>query len=159
MAASVLVMGSSHVNRLRHYINNTPALHNFNLGNDPSVTLFGIGGGRIYNNSHCQQWEHQISNVIPSHIIVHLGGNDLDNEELSEEFAEETVLKIISYCGMLKQRHSIQQVTIMQLLPRMETRHISHNIYNNMVVHANSFLKKELKTIKYPVLDYKGREE
>ena len=86
--------------------------------------------------------------MIPSHIIVHLGGNDLDNEELSEEFAEETVLKIISYCGMLKQRHSIQQVTIMQLLPRMETRHISHNIYNNMVVHANSFLKKELKTIQ-----------
>ena len=80
--------------------------------------------------------------MIPSHIILHLGGNDLDNEELSEEFAEETVLKIISYCGMLKQRHSIQQVTIMQLLPRMETRHISHNIYNNMVVHANSFLKK-----------------
>ena len=78
---------------------------------------------------------------------MHLGGNDRDNEELSEEFAEETVLKIISYCGMLKQRHSIQQVTIMQLLPRMETRHISHNIYNNMVVHANTFLKKELETI------------
>jgi hypothetical protein len=54
-----------------------------------------------------------------------------------EEFAEETVLKIISYCGILKkQRHSIQQLTIMQLLPRTETRHISHNIYNNMVVHA-----------------------
>jgi hypothetical protein len=82
-----------------------------------------------------------MSNVIPSHIIVHLGGSDLDNEELSEEFAEETVLKIIFYCSMLKQRHSIQQVTIMQLLPRTETRHISQNIYNNMVVHANRFLK------------------
>jgi hypothetical protein len=79
--------------------------------------------------------------VIPSHIIVHLGGNDLDSEELSEEFAEEIVLKIISFCGMLKQRHSIQQVTIMQRLPRKETRHISQNIYNNMVVHANRFLK------------------
>ena len=138
MATSVLVMGSSHVNRLRHYtgINNTPALHNFDLR-----------GGRIYNKSHCQQWEHHISNVIPSHIIVHLGGNDLENEELSEEFAKETVLKIISYCGMLKQRHSIQQVTIMQLLPRTLTRHISQNIYNNMVVHANRFFKKEFKTI------------
>jgi hypothetical protein len=82
-----------------------------------------------------------MSNVIPSHITVHLGGSDLDNEELSEEFAEETVLKIIFYCSMLKQRHSLQQVTIMQLLPRTETRHISQNIYNNMVVHANRFLK------------------
>jgi hypothetical protein len=135
------VLGSSHVNRLRHYINNNPALHNFEFGNDPSVTLFGTGGGRIYNNYYCQQWEHQIYNVIPPHIIVHLGGNDLDNEELSEEFAEETVLKIIFYCSMLKQRHSLQQVTIMQLLPRTETRHISQNIYNNMVVHANRFLK------------------
>jgi hypothetical protein len=44
--ASVLVMGSSHVNGLRHYINNNPALHNFDFGNDPSVTLFGIGGRR-----------------------------------------------------------------------------------------------------------------
>jgi len=44
---------------------------------------------------------------------VHLGGNDLYNEELAEEFAEEAVLNIISYCGMLKQRHSMQQVTIM----------------------------------------------
>ena len=86
--------------------------------------------------------------MIPSHIIVHLGGSDLNNEELSEKFAEETVLKIISYCGMLKQRHSIQQVTIMQLLPRTETCHIPHNIYHNMVVHTNSFLKKKLKTIQ-----------
>ena len=130
------VLGSSHVNRLRHYINNNSALHNFEFGNDPSVTLFGIGGGRIYNNNHCQQCEHQISKVIPPHIIVHLGGNDLDNEELSEEFAEETVLKIMSYCGILKQRHSVLQVAIKQLLPRTKTRHISHNIYNNMVVHT-----------------------
>jgi hypothetical protein len=86
----------------RHYININPAWHNFDFGNDSSVTLFGIGGQRIYNNSHCKQREHQISNVIPSHIIVHLWGNDLDNEELSEEFADETVLNIISYCGMLK---------------------------------------------------------
>jgi hypothetical protein len=28
------------------------------IGNDPSVTLFGVGGGRMYNNSHCQQGEH-----------------------------------------------------------------------------------------------------
>lgn len=81
---------------------------------------------------------------------MHLGGNDLDNGELSEELAEETVLKIISYCGMLKkQRHSIQQIIIMQLLPRTETRHISQNIYNNIVVHANRFFKKEFKTILY----------
>jgi len=45
---------------------------------------------------------------------------------------------------------------IMLLLPRTVTRHIFHN----MVVHANSFLEKELKNnSKYQVLEYKGREE
>ena len=85
--------------------------------------------------------------MIPSHIIVHLGGNDLDSEELSEEFAEETVLKIISVCGMLKQRHSIQQVTIMQLYQERK-----HAIYLKIFTITWLFiptvsLRKELKTI------------
>jgi hypothetical protein len=45
--ASVLVIGSSQVNRLQQYINNHPAFENFNLNGHATVSLIGISGGCI----------------------------------------------------------------------------------------------------------------
>jgi len=67
---------------------------------------------------------------------------------VSEEFAEETVYKKkkkkIVLWHLEAETFNTASNNIMLLLPRTVTCHIFHN----MVVHANSFLEKELKTIQ-----------
>jgi hypothetical protein len=72
--ASVLVIGSSHVNRLQQYINNHPAFDNFNLNGHDTISLFGISGGRIKNNNHCLSWENEIIRVSSNRVLVQIGG-------------------------------------------------------------------------------------
>ena len=42
---SVLLLGSSHINRLKHYVNKLQ--QEFNLDGNVIIKLFGINGGRI----------------------------------------------------------------------------------------------------------------
>ena len=113
--ARVLILGSSHVNRLQQYVNNRPALNNFHLNGQNTVALFGISGGRIKNNNHCVSWENEIIRVSPNRVLVQVGGNDLDCGEADVNVAEEIILRIISVCSMYISRHNVEHVTILQL--------------------------------------------
>lgn len=150
--ASVLVIGSSHVNRLQQYINNLPASDNFNLNGHDTVFLFGISGGRIKNNNHCLSWENEIIRVSPNRVLVQIGGNDLDCGDADFSLAEEIILRIISVCSIYLSRHNVEHATVMQLIPRIRTRNCTVDKYNNLVRHANTFLKEQIKSV--PGLHY-----
>jgi len=144
---SVLLLGTSHVNRLKHYVNKLQQ-QEFNLDGEIFIKLFGISGGRIGNNDHCRRWETYIEQVKPMHIIVHIGGNDLDCPNCNNETAEEIILKIIALFDIFRVRFYIKHITFVQLLERQHTRHVPVQIYNNLVKYANSFLKSQLKENK-----------
>ena len=52
---SVLLLGSSHIHRLKHYVNKLQQ-QEFNLDDNIIIKLFGINGGRIGNNDHCRRY-------------------------------------------------------------------------------------------------------
>jgi lysophospholipase L1-like esterase len=90
--------------------------------------------------------------VGPDRILVQFGGNDLDCENASEQSAEEIILMLISICSLYLSRPNIEHVTILQLLPRHETRHCPPVVYNNLVRHANTYLKEQIQAV--PGLHY-----
>lgn len=148
--ANVLLIGSSHINRLRQYVNDFN-LQNFGLI-QPQVSMYGISGGRIKNNHHCGLWSNEVTRVGPYRILVQFGGNDLDCENANEQSAEEIMLRLISICSLYLSRPNVEHVTILQLLPRHETRHCPPVVYNNLVRHANTYLKEQIQAV--PGLHY-----
>ena len=144
---SVLLLGSSHINRLKHYVNKLQQ-QEFNLDDNIIIKLFGINGGRIRNNDHCRRWETYIEQVKPMHIIVHIGGNDLDCPNCKNETEEEIILETIALFDIFRVRFHINQITFVQPLERQHTRHVPVQIYNNLVKYANNFLKSQLKENK-----------
>ncbi|CAG2207821.1 unnamed protein product [Mytilus edulis] len=140
----IVVVGSSHVRRLGTFIYNRPALHNFNLMNC-EVKCLGIGGGKVSNSDHVQTILSFIEKNRPEHVIVHIGGNDLDILGASEDTTEELGLRLILLSQTLITRFEIKSVTICQLLPRESTRVIASNVYNDLVIKTNRFLKAQIK--------------
>ena len=59
-------------------MNSNCSTRNFSFGNEPLVRLYGINGGRVNKKEHCTRWERVISDIRPHHLVVHAGGNELD---------------------------------------------------------------------------------
>ena len=140
---SVLLLGSSHINRLKHYVNKLQ--QKFNLDGNVIIKLSGINGGRIGNNDHCRRWETYIEQVKPMHIIVHIGGNDLDCPNYNNETGEEIISKLIVLFDIFRVRFHISHITFVQLLERHHTRHVPVQIYNNLIKYTNSFFEKSFE--------------
>lgn len=96
-----------------------------------------------------------VINQNPDHIIVHIGGNDLDHKGIGIDDLEVLVRKLVLFSNLCISKFSHKTVTcsILQLLPRLKVRaEISHEIYNANVIIANQLLKNELK--KYSNIRY-----
>lgn len=74
----ILIVGSSHIKRFDRFSSNRPALHNFSLENPPEISLFGISGGKIISSRHFDLIQQNIQQFAHDHLILHIGGNDLD---------------------------------------------------------------------------------
>jgi len=74
---SVLIAGSSHVRRLQDYVEARHPFKNFVIDNI-NVEFYGIGGGRVMNSVHTSQINLKIQSSQPDHVVLHIGGNDLD---------------------------------------------------------------------------------
>jgi hypothetical protein len=140
---NVLVLGSSRIRRLHDYIDRFADLTNFNLNGQISVNYFGISGGRITNSEHCYRWDWSVESINPEHVVVQLGGHDLDVVKADKEVAEEIALKIIVFCHTFISIHKVQHVTIVQFLNRQSTWHVPPDTYNKLVKYANEYLKSE----------------
>ena len=138
----VLIIGCSHVNRLRTYVNSNCPTRNFSFGNDPLVRFYGISGGSVNKTENCTRWERVISDIRPHHLVVHAGGNDLDQNSC-EGFTEEMVFRLLSILSSWRGRYSIQTITVLQLTGRRPTYNVPVDKYNFIVCQH---LKRELKS-------------
>ena len=146
-----LFLGSSHVNHLEGYLRKY-GLQTFNLDDSHRVKTYGISGGCVYNASHLQRLEAKIDEFRPHQAILQLGGNDLDQENLTTADADEIVMRLVSLVSLWTNRYRIRDFVILQFMFRRKTRNIPVQIYNDVVLYANTKLKEELST--YPNLRY-----
>ena len=118
---NVLIAGSSHVRRLEQFILTRPSLDTFALIDGPEIHFYGISGEKISRSNDLANISSKIQEIQPKHLILHIGGNDLDNNNISKEDASEVSLKLVLFANTLKSRFSLYSVTICQLLPRERT--------------------------------------
>ena len=141
----VLIIGSSHVNRLRTYVNSNCSTRNFSFWNDPLVRFYGISGSRGNKKEHGTRWERVISDIRPHYLVFHAGGNDLDQNSC-QGFTEEMVFRLLSILSSWKGRYNIQTITVLQLTGRRSTYNVPVDKYNFIVCQFNQHLKRELKS-------------
>jgi len=146
---SVLLLGSSHIRRLEDYIRRRPQLRQFALNNPPVVNYHGISGGHITTSEHTNALMTSVNFHQPEHVLLHIGGNDLDKVNIKSSDVEEIILKLVTFAHTIIGRYNVQSVTICQLLNREKTRHVLPEAYNELVKQANKLLKKELSTIPH----------
>lgn len=150
---SVLILGDSHIRRLEHFVLKRHPNNPFCLqGPVIPVHFHGISGGRITNRHHIQFFETSLQQFHPNRIILSIGGNDLDVQDLNLDTVKIIVHRLISLSQLFIQRHGATLIVIPQLLSRDVTRNCSVQNYNAMVIAANRMLKEELK--KVPNVQY-----
>ncbi|KAK6183278.1 hypothetical protein SNE40_010787 [Patella caerulea] len=154
---SVLLVGSSHVQRLGEHVATKCRLHNFNI-QECNVKCVGISGGQIMKSGHTRLLENSIKFHAPSHVIVHIGGNDLHSREYGS--AEPAVLelmdKLILLIATMVKRYNIKQAVICQLLPRFRTRIVPVDRYNKLVTLFNRKLKESVMPFHIKYWNLKG---
>ena len=126
---SVLIAESSHVRRLNDYVEASQAFKNFDLHNI-NVEFYGIGGGQVMNSVHTSQINSKMQSSQPDHVVLYIGGNDLDVTQVNEQYCVELVLKLVHLAETFISRHILQSVAICELLPRQKTSHITVEKYN-----------------------------
>ena len=77
------------------------------------------------NSVHTSQINSKIQSSQPDHVVLHIGGNDLDVTQVNEQYCVELVLKLVLLAETFISRHILQSVTICELLPRQKTRHMA----------------------------------
>lgn len=133
-----LVIGDSNVNRLRQFIKpNRSSADVFNIQELSTVEYFGISGGVVSNNEHLRKFSAIVRQNQPSHLIVILGGYDLD----SPDSVECVLNKLIAFLTQWKVLFHIKSVIILSLFRRERTRHLSPDTcsYFQKVNIANDF--------------------
>ncbi|XP_061167216.1 uncharacterized protein LOC133176061 [Saccostrea echinata] len=133
-----LVIGDSHVNRLRLYIGpGSSAADSYSIRELTTVKYYGISGGLVTNNHHLRKFSSIVQQINPHHLIVLLGGNDLD----SPSPVELIVTKLVSFLTQLKHLYQLKTVTILSYFPRERTRLVSAELYTRRVNQANENLR------------------
>lgn len=75
-----LVIRDSHVNRLRQFIGpNRSSADVFNIRELSTLEYFGISSSVVSNNEHLRKFSAIVRQNQPPHLIVIVGGNDLDS--------------------------------------------------------------------------------
>ena len=135
---STLFIGDSYVSRFKDYVRNGQHLSDvFNIHSLDHVHFFGIRGGSVLNPRHLELLSNTIKFYSPSHLIVHIGGNDLGKRD---DCTELCILKLIAFLTQMQQSCSVHNITVLKLIPRKVTRHTCPTDFNSRVVKANSLL-------------------
>lgn len=122
----------------------------------PGIDLYyhGISGGRIHN-----RFESAIKTFQLDKIIFQIGDNDLNSLNLSGEYTQEVVDKIIFLSRTYVHSFGVKNIIIGQFLPRYDTRKCAVATYNDRVISANRYMKATLQADKNTLLETKGIEE
>ena len=155
---SGLIAGSSHVRRLEQFMLNRPSLDNFALIDGPDIHFYGISGGKSSRSNDLANISSKIQEIQPKHLILHIGGNDLDNNNISKEDASELSLKLVLFVNTVKSRFSLYSVTICQVLPSSSSPNLFPSITSDRSVslhHPNYklIIYSEFRPIMKAALD------
>lgn len=142
---SLLFIGSSHIKRLESYIKRIDPVSPFSV-RDVSIQFHGISGGRLCSSSHVNSFDRTISNLKPNALIIHIGGNDLDQPGMDIEGAIIIALRLVALCKQFVVKYNLQKIICVQLMARSNTRHVNVQIYNDLVIAFNRQLKSELSS-------------
>ena len=110
------------------------------------------------NKQNIERLESLIQEKRSDHIIIHIGGNDLDFRGANKQLAEEVALKLVALCDTFKVIYSVVSIAVCRLLPRESTRVVEQDDYNSCVKCANEHLRTELST-RTNKLCYKKKNE
>lgn len=125
-----LVIEDSHVHRLRQFIGpNRSSADVFNIQELSTVEYFGISGGVVSKNENLRKFSAIVRQNQPRHLIVSLGGNDLD----SPDSVECVLNKLIAFLTQLKVLFHIKSVTILSFFRRDE-----RDTYLQIQLHSKS---------------------
>ena len=111
-----------------------------------NVNYCGIPGGRIYNVSHTNRFDGAVRTFQPDKILFQVGGNDIDSTNLSEEYKQKVVDKVVEVSRTYVHTFNVKHVVICQFLPRFDTRHFDITYYNERVILANRHLKEVVQS-------------
>lgn len=102
LTMSTLIVGDSHVRRFRAFLGaHRSAYSVFNIYELKEMNYFGISGGLVSNSHHISLLTSAVRRFRPQHLIVFIGGNDLDSCDL--DFSLECVVsKLTAYLTQLK---------------------------------------------------------
>lgn len=142
--ADVVLLGSSHIVKLKQYIDSDVKFKNFGIENI-SVEYCGIPGGRLANPDHIERFKNFICRFRPKYAVFQLCGNDIDTKDVVISEVRIIILRFVNILKLIARRHSVKIIAC-QLLFREKTRHILPSIYNSLVIEANKLLKHELAT-------------
>lgn len=106
-----LLVGDSHVRRFENYAKGSLRNDTFIVSDLEIFDFCGISGGSIANHAHTRAIISAVRNTRPQHVIVNLGGNDLD----SSEDIECLIYRLLSFASLLKRQFHICTVVILVL--------------------------------------------
>jgi hypothetical protein len=64
------------------------------------------------NSVHTSQINSKIQSSQPDHVVLHIGGNDLDVTQVNEQYCEELVLKLVLLAEKSRNRRTCELPTI-----------------------------------------------
>ena len=101
--------------------------------------VFGLSGGRIFNDLHFEKFKEEISNSSCSHVVFFLGGNDL-------ELFKPSLINYEKLCSTPDLIYSYHKGGLHQELKKMSNRlyHVYNdkNSYKSQQSMALQFMKK-----------------
>lgn len=143
--AAALVIGSSHVNKLKNYVWKRPNISCFNLKDKYSdILCHGISGGKLSNRKDTAEMCSMVEDYKPTVVVIHVAGNDLDQKGADQELCDELVLRLSLLAQHLRQTFRVKIVHVFELLPRTKPRYLDPEEYNSLKRYFNRQLKREL---------------
>ena len=106
-----------------------------------NVYFRGIGGARV--DAIMQDLPHTLPRYRPHIVFIHIGGNDIVNDDDDMDYLAHKVLQV---ARTLQLQYGVQQVIISQLLRRRRARCVR---YNDLVVTFNVSLAAKIKQSGY----------
>ena len=138
----VLIAGSSHVRRLEDYISHSGKT-NFDL-QIGHLSFCGISGGKVLKSEHKNIVEAAVRDQTPDILVLHIGGNDLDDCDSNEKLCQEIALKLTMLAEVFIKRYNIGTVCIGEIIPKQTTRNLDVQQYNVLKRTLNKLLRDEI---------------
>lgn len=139
----VLIVGSSHVRRLKRFIDLEFARPNFGVA-AAEVQAFGEGGMKIDDllNSNTAR---KFDTFQPHVAVVMIGGNDV----LDIGDANLLAKRLIAVVSTMRRRFSLEHVYVVQILPRFLRNFRQNKLYDDIARETNIHLLQEVLPIQH----------